>query len=266
MDLARVLVDSLRLLYDKPLVFVPRLITTAIYSVVMLYLMKIALSVNEAVEVSDPAALRAIGVRLGVLALSIPFVYFIDIISYAMYPRIVADHQAGRKIDLKGALADSLLAWRIIIILGLALFAFAFVAAVMVFPGYYIFLSTGSLLLFIPSLLLALAAVIAFAIVMFFVVPSAILDGHGVIESFRQSMELGLKNKVDLLKINLLFVLLLALTMVMGANMDFGTVASVVSAGIFILVRLLEALVYTYLSVTNPMAYLAVRVNKSGAK
>jgi hypothetical protein len=92
------------------------------------------------------------------------------------------------------------------------------------------------------------------------------LEKRGVIDSFRQSMSLGLKHKGDLLKINLIFLLLLAVTMVLGAVQGSGTMASALAMLAFLIVRLVEAVVYTYLSVTNPMAYLAVRVNKSGAK
>jgi hypothetical protein len=38
---------------------------------------------------------------------------------------------------------------------------------------------------------------------------------------------------------------------------------SAASMLVFILIRLLQAIVYTYVSVTNPLVYLQLRVNKT---
>jgi hypothetical protein len=267
MNIPKILDDSFRLLLSQPKVFIPRFITTALYSVVTLYSVFLMADVRADIsDVMDPqAAAQYLGRTLFLFA-SMPLLYIVDIISYAMYPRIVADHEARRPINLTSALKDSLKAWKVVIVLGLVIFALMGIIMVAISASMYMTYVTGTPAFTVAAAVFALGLVLAFSVVMFFVVPASILDGRGVVDSFRQSMRMGIAHGKDLMKMNLMFMGLLLTTLLFAFFSDSGSVLSAASLAVFLVLRLLEAVLYTYISVTNPMAYLHVRVNNPRKK
>jgi len=255
--------ESLILLRQEPRIYIPRLLTTALYSIFMLASAGLIVDVSAS---SDPAALAdALRSALVILAL-MPPLYLIDVLSYAMYPRIVSDYKSGLPISLRRALLDSLRAWRVLIALAAVVFAFLLVFSFISALFFSAAFLTGSILLLVASALVILILLLAFAIMMFFVVPSAVIDGRGVMGSFTDSIKLGLEHKWSLLKINVLFLALALLTLALGMSVQGNLLVSIASLAGFLAMRLMEAIVYTYLSVTNPMAYLAVRINNRGVE
>jgi hypothetical protein len=260
-DIRQVLVEALKLLKTKPKVFVPRLVTTLMYSLFTLY--SIGLTADFMV-MRDPQMVAVFLQKVVFLFMALPPLYFVDILSYAMYPRIVEDHQSGRPVNLTKALEDGLRAWRVVVALGLTVFVFLILVLISSGSLQYLAFLTGNIVFTIMSALLALILTLFFAVIVFFVVPAAVLDNKGVGDSFRESLKLGLKHKGALLKLNLIFALLVFATMSLVFIADVTDSAPLVSISLFIVVRLLQAVVYTYVSVTNPLMYLQVRVNKSG--
>jgi hypothetical protein len=270
MDLRKILVESFQLLTAKPKAFVPRLITTAIYSVFILYAMSLLsdmvnlnsfLNVSTQPSMENQQALAQITTKAGILLLFMPFLYLIDIFSYAMYPRIVADYRASRQINLGSAIKDGLRAWKVVFAMGFVVFAFLMVVSLIAFVSMVLTEVTGNPLFIAFSVVLALALVLFFAIVVFFVVPSAVLNEKGLMGSFRESLKLGFENRWDLLKLNLLFLVLVLATMALAYFVKTDPTLSIASIALFLLLRIAEAVVYTYMSVTNPVAYLQVKVN-----
>jgi len=265
MDVARILSDSLRLLKAEPKAFAPRIVTTAIYSVYILAFIGVA-SDLASVDLTRPNAADSMRLASAAyrsfffLALS-PLLYFVDILSYAMYPRIVADHNSGSGISIRKALKDGLKAWRIVIATEAVLFLFILALAVPTALAVVISLITGNIVYAVLAVILALALILVFAVLVFFVIPSAVLKGRTVAGSFRESVSLGLENRWDILRINVLFLALLAVTVVAGVYVQGNPLLTAASAAAFIILRLLEAVVYTYLCVTNPYAYIHATVN-----
>ncbi|MFH0862633.1 MAG: hypothetical protein V1875_06335 [Candidatus Altiarchaeota archaeon] len=269
MDLAKILLESFRLLRKKPKAFIPRIITTALYSVVIISLMLIFSDLYPALQGGGmdgrPDIIASQGVESalwGGLALMafMPALYFIDLMSYAMYPRIVSDYRSGKEIDLIAALRESAKAWKVVSVLGVLLFIFASLVGSVVAFTYLMYVISGNPLPLIAASLMALAMTLFFAIIAFFVVPSAVVGGRGVLDSFRDSYSLGISHGWDLLKLNTMFLLLIAATMALAYLVKTDETLSAVSLAFFLILRLVEAVVYTYLSVTNPMAYLEVGV------
>jgi hypothetical protein len=263
MDVRAILTDSLKLLVAKPKVFIPRIITTFLYSVFTLYSMGLTIDMLDNPQQSLTAPYMG---RVAVLFAAMPLLYFIDVLSYAMYPKIVADHQAGREIDLGSALKDGLRVWKVVLALVIILIGFLVFVVITTVTSYVLYLLSGSHIAIIASFILIVALVLFFSIVMFFVVPVAVLEGRGVRASFRESFNIGLKNKVGLFRLNIVFLLLVVITLAMSYLEEANTLTSATLIILFILIRLAGAVVYTYLSVTNPMAYLRVRINKSPEK
>lgn len=263
MDLRRILWDSMRLLYAEPKAFVPKIITTALYSLATLYSASLA---SRMLDVGGRAEAYDLISRSLLLLSLLPLLYFIDILSYAMYPRIVSDHREGRRISLAAALADGLRAWKVVLAIGGVIFAFMFAVAAVSIALALASYAADNQLLNVVSIILIFFLIIAFSVVMFFVVPAAVLDGKNVAESFRVSVRLGLKHRTELVKLNLLFAFLTLATILIAFRANFTGTLSSASILLYVVIRLVEAVVYTYLNVANPVAYLHVRINNVGGE
>lgn len=257
MNIGSILIESLRLLRAKPKVFIPRLVTTTLYTVYTLYLMQ--LTVDMAAALSTPAIVFSFIPKFIPLLAAMPILYVMDIVSYAMYPMIVADYRENRPVSLSLALKRSIGAWRVILTLGIVIIVS--VAFVSCFSGVAVAAAVlmHNFLLLAFSAMFALAMIILFIITVFFVIPLAIVEGKGVKDSFRESFKLGIKYRVGLFKLNMIFIVVIAATTALALAEKYGSAVTAASVIAFIALRLITAVVYTYLSVTNPMAYLEVR-------
>jgi len=258
MELIELLKDSLKLLRTKPKVFIPKFVTTALYTVCILILMKITLEMNEiATGFVDRAAIIQLAGYALLTLIALIFVYVIDILTYAMYPLIVSDYHNKRKISLRKALREALDSWLVLIVLGIAISVMAFF---IVIPfGIFMTLVWENLYLMLPLLLLALAIILVFAMLVFFVIPIAVIEKKGFIQTFRESFKLSLKHRWDVLRINLVFLFLTLLTLAIGMLSGFQGSVGYLAILLFVLVRFIQAIIYTYISVINPYFYVKVR-------
>jgi hypothetical protein len=263
MDIGSILKESFGLLKAEPKAFIPRLVTTSLYSFFALYSMWLAADIAAA---ADPRMLPQFVSRTIVLFSMMPALYFIDILSYAMYPRIVEDHRAGRPINLTLALTGGLKAWKTVAALGSLIFAFLVAVVVLSAAAVVAASAAGNPLPIVGAGILVFCLLLLFAILMFFVVPAAVLDGKGVGESFKESIRLGIEHKGGLLKLNAMFMALVIATLAVAYAARADALVSAASLAAFLILRILEAVVYTYLSVSGPFAYMQVRVNNPPGK
>ncbi len=249
-----ILSESLRLLASDPKLFIPRLVTTAFYTAVTLYSASLtAAMLNN----SQPPQDLILG---SLLLLSLmPALYVMDLFSYAMYPRLVEDRIKSGKTNIGKALAAALRSYKTVFVLAAAIFVFAVASSALVVPFFIYAMLSGSILLLIPPAILFFLAVMVFSIAVFFVIPSTVISGRGVAASFKESMSLGAKHKGELFMVNLVFGLLAVLTFYLVLQSELSDKADLVSMAFFVLVRAMQAVVYTYLCVVNPAAYLHVR-------
>ena len=258
MELIELLKDSLKLLRTKPKVFIPKFVTTALYTVCILILMKITMELNE---LATGFVDRAVVIQLAGYALLtlifLVFIYFIDLLTYAMYPSIVSDYHNRKDISLRKALREAMGSWLILIVLGIAIS----VMAVCIIIPFAIFMTLvrENLYLMLPLLLLALAIILVFAMLVFFVIPVAVIEKKGFIQTFRDSFKLSFKHRWNVLGINMVFLFLTLLTLAIGMLSGFRGSAGYLAIALFILVRFIQATIYTYISVINPYFYVKLR-------
>jgi hypothetical protein len=97
-----------------------------------------------------------------------------------------------------------------------------------------------------------------FAVFFFFAVPVAITKKCGVKEAVSHSIDLGIRNKGPVLKTNFFFVILILLTLLVAIYTGFKGKIGAFAVFAFIIGRLFQSIVYTYISIVNPTVYLYV--------
>jgi len=147
--------------------------------------------------------------------------------------------------------------WLILIFLGISIS----VMAIFIIIPFAIFMTLvwENLYLMLPLLFIVLAIILVFAMLVFFVIPVAVIEKKGFIQTFRESFKLSLKHKWDVLRINLVFLFLTLLTLAIGMLSGFQGSAGYLAILLFALVRFIQATIYTYISVINPYFYVKVR-------
>jgi hypothetical protein len=177
----------------------------------------------------------------------------LDILSYAMYPTILEDYRRGTGISLVKSLSKALKAINTVIAFAFAIFIYGLLVSVAIAPIFLIGYINSNIAFLALSFILISSALIAFSVFAFFVVP------EGVVESFKQSAKLGFKHRWDLIKINIFFALIAIATLYLVFVSELSGPINIVSIAAYILVRLMQAVVYTYLSLVNPAAYFSVK-------
>jgi len=262
MNILNSLKGAFALLRKEPKVFIPRFTTTLLYTLYTIY--SVMLTADLYLNQSDPAYLESNAGRIILLVVSSIVLFLIDIVSYAMYPKIVEDHKRGGKISLSEALSSALGIWRIVGALAILIFVLLFLAEILIGMSLFYFMATGSKIPVLLSVLIVLALIIIFGILVFSVVPVAVLEKKGAYESFRKSIAMGLKHKKELFQVNIFFILLVLPTTILISLTALKGEFSYPAAIAFAIVRFLQAMVYTYVSVSNPYIYMDLpEVNKS---
>ena len=262
MDVLNSLRSATELLRKEPKAFVPRIVTTLLYTFYTLY--SIGLAADFYANQTNQAYLQENSLKIVFLLLSALLIYLIDVVSYAMYPRIVEDHHKGRGISLRKALSSAAAAWRTVILV--AALIYLVLLLVMLPTAFFqlLYLDSGNSAYILLSALVSVAILIVFAILAFFVIPISVIEGRGALESLKESVRLGIQHKSELLKVNVFYAILALATTILVAFAQLTNHLSYLAITLFIIVRLVQAVVYTYISVTNPYVYLHLKeVNKT---
>jgi len=259
MNLLAVLRESLVLVRKQPKVFIPKLVTTAFYSFYTIWAASLTLRVYALSRVGAVEELSPLLQETMLLFVFIIFLYFMDLVSYSMYPRIVSDYLKKKPVSLTAALASAMSVWKVILSLGALIFLF-----LLTVMAVAVFVQVMSLTLSTPLLIWLLApfvilSILIFSVLVFFVIPIAVVEKKSLISSFVKSFSLGLKYKGDLLKVNLFFLAMALVTLAIGILSESTGLVAFVSLAAFVGVRLIQAVVYTYMSVVNPYFYMRVR-------
>ena len=252
MRAVRVLVEALALLRAEPRLFVPRIFTTFIYTAFLLYLSR---ALYEVALVLQRGELQGIPKLALPIAASTPAILALDILAYGMYASLAEQHSRGR-VSLLLALRHALSRWRSLLAIGVA--ALIFAGSVLAVSGLALagFVYTRSPAFAVLTLAVSLLSVVAFALLFFFAVPVAVLEGGGFLRAMERSASLGVRRSREVVAINLLFLLLVFVTMLIGVATQLRGRAFAAGAAVFLAGRLVQAVVYTYMSVVAPTAYL----------
>ncbi len=248
----RVLAGALALLRAEPKLFVPRIVTTFIYTAFLLYLSKVLYEVTLMLQRGEVQGIAKLALPL---AAGVPALLAVDMLAYGMYASLAEQHARGR-VSLVLALRHALSRWRSLLAIGIA--ALLFVGAIFVISSFALagFVYTRSAAFALLTLLISLLGVVVFALLFFFAVPVAVLEGRGFVSAMERSASLGVRRSREVVAINLLFMLLIFITMLVGMATQFRGKAFAAGVALFLAGRLIQAVVYTYMSVVAPTAYL----------
>ncbi len=259
MDVIVLLKDSLVLLVRQPKVFLPKLFTTFLYSIYAIATIKIAL---EMVVSPQSVDLTLALLKLIVLLAFTYILYLVDIFTYAMYPKIVDDYSHGRKISLVKSLKNAISVWKVLIALSIFLFIFLILSTLIYGIVNLVGLLVKSILVVYLGIGVMILITLVFAILMFFTVPVCVLERTSLTKSIRKSIRLGLTHKSLLVKVNLVFMVLVFITLWLVASAELREETDMVAILLFLSIRLIQAVLNTYLNVSNPYIYLAIKQSK----
>lgn len=264
MSVLQILAESLKLLKKEPKLFIPRFITTTLYSFILLYTAKITADTIKITDVNttlNPEEATSILNNLLLLLTALLILLLVDLLSYAMYPAMVKDHFQGNKVNLIKSLKEGLSAWKIILVLWITIIIFSALLGLIVFTFKALSMTTGEKIFDYLSTTLVLLSTLTLLVLLFFVMPIAVVEKKGVINSFTEGFTLSMKHKKDVLTTNIFFMALTLTTMALItiSQINYSQQLMLLALTAFILTRMLEAVIYTYISVVNPYFYMKVR-------
>jgi hypothetical protein len=267
MHVTQILKESFVLLRKEPKLFIPRFITTALYSVVLLYTAQLTAQMAEATGLysgvsatPDPEVITSLLGGAFILLFSVIILLLVDLFSYAMYPILIRDYYKGAKTNLAKSFKEAFGAWKMILVLWVLIMIFSTFLGLLLTVFQTLTIETGDSIYYLMALGAVLLAVLFLLIALFFVMPSAAIEKKGIIHTFREGFNLSMKYKTDVIVINIFFIALTLLTLgiITYSEIKFSEGLAIMAGLIFILTRIFEAVIYTYISVVNPYFYMKV--------
>ncbi len=259
MKVIATLMDSVRLLFRKPKIFLPNLFASSIYGLFEFSLFYMLIMDIGMLSGSASTASTGLAVQLPMLfavLLMLPFIGAIDLITYSMYPSLVCDYAENRTISLRKSFKDALYAWRFWVSLGVLFILFTIAVCVPVGGLLSVAIILKIPLLAILGVAVFFLASLTFMLLMFFVIPIGVLEKDGLISSIKKSIRLGFDNKWDITRINLIMFILACSVFFIGSPGD--SFSSIAAGALFFLVKFLQSVLCTYVSVINPVFYLSI--------
>ncbi len=252
MEILLILKKSLKIIMEEPKLFLPRVFTTALYTI---FILKAA----EVVVISKAGNVEQIIRGLAFLALFSIFLLALDMIIYGMYSVIAEDYHNDREISLIRALINTLKQGKVLFILGIISLVFISISMFFILIPAVLALVFNIPSLIIVSFILAILSFVIFALVFFFAIPSAVIDRLGSLEALSMSFNMGMKNRKEIIILNLFFSLLIILMLIVASITKMQGKAFALVLILFIGGRLIQAIIYTYISIATPTAFLNVR-------
>lgn len=265
--LVQVFKNSFEMLLLKPKVFLPRLVTTTLYSFFAVYSAKFSLEIIKALSAETLAAetlgrvpdfgsaLAGYESALAAYLLFFLFVYAVDILSYGMYVTIVRDYRARGEISLSAALRNSLQSAKTLFVLSLVVLAFLALCLIIYAALGAAYMRTQSLLFPALTILFLILAIAVFALLFFFLIPAVVAEKRGAASALSRSVAMGMCHKGEVIKTNFFFAALVLATMIVVIATEFKGTLAFGAVAAFIAGRIVQAVVYTYISAVNPAVY-----------
>lgn len=226
--LLAVLIQSLKLLRQEPRLFLPKLVSTFLSSIVFLGFVSGWISVVQ------------------MLAL-LPFSAFISVFVSLMVASMVRDR--GSEKLLRNGFYDALDSWKSVFLTSLAFMIASFVVAMPAAVGIAFYLTSGSFQILLVGSLLTLGLVVALGYVSYFL-PITLLETKSFLSGFSGSLRSSQENSKTVLVLVVFSLALFGLAVYSSSYLEaLGYVGFVVG-------RLLATTVNTYLFVISPSYYL----------
>jgi hypothetical protein len=272
MTLLSVMRESLELLCKEPKMFLPNMTVAVFYALFELILLKLSIDLFGNADSLTQEEVRLMLSSNTMLLLAIiafyPLLAALDLISYAMYPSMVSDHHKGKDISLGRAMSSALKAWRIWLSIGLVIAIFVVCVTPVVSAFYILYYLTHNYIYFILGVLLFFGSIVLLMLSIFFVMPIGIIDNEKTLASFKKSYQLGRKNKKEVISIVFLSFAVMAIAFVVGSNQAVSSNSGLTTLAVlaFLVIKMLQSTMYTYVSVINPNFYLHIKKGNAHRK
>jgi len=118
-----------------------------------------------------------------------------------------------------------------------------------------------NLLCLLIGAVLFVSLVILFMMAIFFVMPVGVIEKTGILESFRKSYQLGFRHKGEVIFLNVFIILIIIVAFVLGnifGTEKLGAGITFMTIALFLIIRIIQSLMYTYIYVVNPYFYVGV--------
>lgn len=241
MGLRNVLVDSFSLLRDQPLLFLPKLVVTLIWSLYWIMLLKM---------VVNPASITLQSVALLLIALLVTLPVRIWVMN--MYFFIVQQHEHDG-IDMSRAARDGF--YRIPA--GLAAFlSILIVSTTALLPGALLTaygIAVDSVMIAIIGFLIGIVTLLIVFAFAYFVPASVVIGDRSFFQNMRTGLQTSTQNRKTVFLVTIISFILLIVTLAMG-----GTLSDIGIAG-FIVSRLIKSVLSVYNLIINPELLLDLR-------
>ena len=269
MSILQVAKRSFSLLLKQPKIFIPNLISAMLYAAYELILLFLLSDLFLKVLFQSAIDIQSLIAIAGVFFFY-PFVGIVDLVTYGMYPTMIRDFLKDKRISLLSAFKASISSWKILLLLGI------------IFLAYLIFISIAILLINLTAILLnnlylqllalaisilvLTASILILMLCVFFLVPIGILERKSVLATIRKSWKLSQTYMREVFLINVLILLLVTFAIALNfltpsidmsvRNLTFLAIL------LFFLVKIFQAVVYTYIFTINPYFYLHHEKNR----
>lgn len=230
-NLGEVLHSSLEMLKEKPVLFLPKLLSSGIGSFWFI------------------GFLENYGSNIHYI-ISMPFLIFMSVIVSVLVSGMVKGINQGVERPFRFALKE--IRSRITTLVGtsLLLLVVTFLMSIPMSVGVFLYFTTGSIAAIVIGLLITLVLSIGFGFVIYFL-PATLVDKDSTIDAFKQSFRSSNENRADVTK---LIIFSFGLLIVASASSGIGQTLGYIG---FVLGRLVSSIVSTYLYVVSPKYYFS---------
>ncbi|MFH1544603.1 MAG: hypothetical protein ABIE23_00715 [archaeon] len=257
------MIDSFKALKDNPKLFLPKIFLALVWSVFLIYTGTLFIQLMEIREINlttgnhalIQASLASLLQGLAVLLVLTIIFFLIDTIINASYPFMVKSYYRRERISFSESISMVLKNFSSIvlpIILAFLLSLAVLIPFILLFV--FFFISQNALPAMISLLLLIIAAFIT-SVLVFFIYPVSALEKKGI-GSIMHTIRIGRKHAKPV-SLGVLIVFALSLTtLAIGFLGESIGLSSLIGFALFILLRIIVALISTYQMVLNPVLYL----------
>ncbi|MCX8158154.1 MAG: hypothetical protein N3D73_00640 [Candidatus Diapherotrites archaeon] len=246
-----ILKDALLLLIKEPKLFIPKLLVSFLYSIVILVIPPLTIS-----SFSTPS-LELLKYVLFFMLFTI-LVAILDICINALYPFLVAEYFRLKKISFINAFHK--LKERFVVAFFspfLVEFFSMLIVIILAFSASAILFFLGKFAFFL-SLLISLLVIFVISIIFYFIYPVASLEKFNLFSAIKNSIDCSKKNIKLVSKLALFSVFLSLLTFLLSFTLELshGTLEKTIFFLIFVILRFFIAIISTYIYVLSPVSYV----------
>jgi len=249
--------NALNLLLKQPKLFLPKIIISLLYGISILWVANATLdlleldvtSLNYLTEV-EREIIGEIMLSLLLAFLYVTVILILDTLVNAMYPKMIGDYYDKNKISFRKAFSYATKKARIVIPVVLITMLIFLVASLPFNLLFDYFLLSNNSIGMIFSILLMLIVIFTFEILFFLLYPIATLEKVSIISSIKRTVSLGRTN-FKLIAVAAIFPFLVSFINFALALLS----TSALFFTLFLLLRLIQAVLATYNMVLNPVFY-----------